>query len=61
MVDDTGREFYNDYGSKQNLTPQISKFAEQAVTFTNCESTPICTPSRVKIMGNVPSSVVINF
>ncbi|MDD7985832.1 sulfatase-like hydrolase/transferase [Lentisphaera marina] len=50
MVDDTGRGFYNTYGSQENLTPQLSRFAQEAVVFNNCESTPICTPSRVKIM-----------
>jgi arylsulfatase A len=50
MADDMGFEAVSAYGSKTYATPNVDKLAERGVRFNNCFSTPICTPSRVKIM-----------
>ena len=50
MADDVGYECFGCYGSRQYRTPRLDKMAAGGVRFTNCHSTPLCTPSRVKIM-----------
>ncbi len=50
MADDVGYECFGCYGSNQYKTPRIDQMAASGVRFTNCHSTPLCTPSRVKIM-----------
>ncbi|MBL7221636.1 MAG: sulfatase-like hydrolase/transferase [Phycisphaerae bacterium] len=50
MADDVGYECFGCYGSRQYKTPRIDQMAAGGVRFTNCHSTPLCTPSRVKIM-----------
>ena len=50
MADDVGYECFGCYGSTQYKTPRIDKMAMEGMRFTNCHSTPLCTPSRVKIM-----------
>jgi len=50
MADDVGYECFGCYGSRQYKTPRIDQMASGGVRFTNCHSTPLCTPSRVKIM-----------
>ena len=50
MADDVGYECFGAYGSRQYQTPRIDKLADGGVRFTNCYSTPLCTPSRVALM-----------
>ena len=50
MADDVGYECFGTYGSRQYQTPRIDKLADAGVRFTNCYSTPLCTPSRVALM-----------
>ena len=50
MADDVGYECFGAYGSRQYSTPRINKLADGGVRFTNCFSTPLCTPSRVALM-----------
>ena len=50
MADDVGYECFGAYGSRQYQTPRIDKLADAGVRFTNCYSTPLCTPSRVALM-----------
>ena len=50
MADDVGYECFGCYGSKQYKTPRIDQMSAAGVRFTHCHSTPLCTPSRVKIM-----------
>ncbi len=46
MADDVGYECFGPYGSKQYKTPRLNRIADSGVKFTNCFSTPLCTPSR---------------
>ncbi len=50
MADDVGIECFGCYGSDEYSTPKLDRIAEQGIRFTNCHSSPLCTPSRVKIM-----------
>lgn len=50
MADDVGWECFSEYGGEDYETPNIDSLAAQGVRFENCFSTPICTPSRVKLM-----------
>ena len=50
MADDVGYECFGAYGSRQYSTPRIDRLADGGVRFTNCYSTPLCTPSRVALM-----------
>ena len=50
MADDVGWECFGSYGAEDYETPNIDALAKQGVQFTNSYSTPLCTPSRVKIM-----------
>ncbi len=50
MADDVGYECFGAYGSRQYSTPRIDRLADEGVLFTNCYSTPLCTPSRVALM-----------
>ncbi|WP_432798889.1 sulfatase-like hydrolase/transferase [Poriferisphaera sp. WC338] len=50
MLDDTGYECFETLGRSELQTPNINRLASEGVTFNQCESTPICTPSRVKLM-----------
>ncbi len=50
MADDVGYECFGAYGSRQYRTPRIDQLADAGVRFTNCYSTPLCTPSRVALM-----------
>lgn len=50
MVDDVSWECFGCYGAEDYRTPNIDALAAKGVRFENCFSTPICTPSRVKIM-----------
>lgn len=50
MADDMGYECLGTYGSTSYDTPFLDKLASNGITFNNCVSQPLCTPSRVKIM-----------
>ncbi|MEZ5354577.1 MAG: sulfatase-like hydrolase/transferase [Bryobacteraceae bacterium] len=50
LADDAGYECFGPYGSRQYSTPILNKLADSGVKFTNCYSTPLCTPTRVALM-----------
>ena len=50
MADDVGLEVLGCYGGTSYQTPNIDKLAQNGIRFTNCYSTPKCSPSRVTIM-----------
>jgi len=50
MADDVSWECFGCYGAEDYLTPNIDALAAGGLRFDHCYSTPICTPSRVKIM-----------
>lgn len=56
MADDVGFECFGAYGSRQYKTPRIDSLADSGVRFTNCYSTPLCTPSRVALMTGMSNA-----
>ena len=50
MADDVSWECFGCYGGEDYKTPNIDRLAAEGLRFEHCYSTPICTPSRVKIM-----------
>ena len=50
MADDMGYECVGANGSTTYKTPVLDQIATDGMRFTNCFSTPICTPTRVQIM-----------
>lgn len=50
MADDLGREVLSSYGGDSYETPRLDALASQGMRFERAYSTPLCTPSRVKIM-----------
>lgn len=50
MADDVSWECFGTYGGEDYETPNIDRLAAEGIRFDHCYSTPICTPSRVKIM-----------
>ncbi len=50
MADDVSWECFGCYGAEDYKTPNIDRLAAEGLRFQHCYSTPICTPSRVKIM-----------
>jgi arylsulfatase A-like enzyme len=50
MADDLGWETLESYGSTSYETPNLSALAASGMRFTQAYSTPLCTPSRVRIM-----------
>ena len=50
MADDVSWEAFGCYGAEDYQTPNIDALAASGVRFTHCYSTPICTPTRVKLM-----------
>ncbi len=50
MADDMGVEVLGSYGGKSYTTPNLDKLAETGTRFTNCHSTPACSPTRVKLL-----------
>ncbi|MHC4618953.1 MAG: sulfatase-like hydrolase/transferase [Planctomycetota bacterium] len=50
MADDVGREVLGCYGGTSYNTPNLDKLAATGIRFTHCYSSPVCAPSRVKIM-----------
>jgi arylsulfatase A-like enzyme len=49
LADDVGVEAFRSYGGEY-ATPNISRLAAEGVTFDNAFSTPLCSPSRTRIM-----------
>ena len=56
MADDVGYECFSGYGSTQYSTPRIDRLADGGVRFTNCYSTPLCTPTRVALMTGMSNA-----
>lgn len=50
MADDVSWEAFGCYGGEDYRTPNIDALAAGGIRFQHCYSTPICTPSRVKLM-----------
>ena len=50
MADDVSWECFGCYGAEDYKTPRIDQLASEGIRFEHCYSTPICTPSRVKLM-----------
>ncbi len=50
MADDVSWEAFGCYGAEDYKTPHIDRLASEGIRFNHCYSTPICTPSRVKLM-----------
>ncbi len=50
MADDVGWEAFGCYGGEDYKTPHLDRLAATGIRFEHCYSTPICTPSRVKLM-----------
>lgn len=50
MADDVGYECFGCYGSEEYKTSRLDALAAGGIRFTNCHSTPLCTPSRVNLM-----------
>lgn len=50
MADDVGWECFGCYGGEDYRTPHIDALAQKGIRFQHCYSTPLCTPSRVKLM-----------
>jgi len=49
LADDVGVEAFHSYGGEY-ATPNISRLASEGVTFDRAFSTPLCSPSRTRIM-----------
>lgn len=49
LADDLGVEGINAYGGEYH-TPNIDRLAKEGVRFDNAHATPLCSPSRVRIM-----------
>lgn len=50
MADDVSWEAFGCYGADDYKTPHLDRLAGAGIRFSHCYSTPICTPSRVKLM-----------
>ncbi|MEL6105338.1 MAG: sulfatase-like hydrolase/transferase, partial [Planctomycetota bacterium] len=50
MADDVSWEAFGCYGAEDYKTPNIDALAAGGIRFTHAYSTPICTPTRVKLM-----------
>lgn len=50
MADDLGYECIAANGGTSYSTPRLDRMAAEGIRFTDCHSTPLCTPSRVQIM-----------
>ena len=50
MVDDLGAEAIGCYGGSDYSTPHIDALARSGMRFEHAHSTPLCTPTRVRIM-----------
>ncbi|MHC4623043.1 MAG: sulfatase-like hydrolase/transferase [Planctomycetota bacterium] len=50
MADDIGQPVLGCYGGTSYQTPNLDKLAATGIRFNHCYSSPVCAPSRVKIM-----------
>ncbi len=50
VIDDMGTECLGVSGGKSYSTPNIDKIAKMGLRFTNCFSTPLCSPSRTMLL-----------
>ncbi len=50
LADDLGTEVLGSYGGQTYQTPNIDKLANDGVRFTQCYSSPVCSPSRVNLL-----------
>lgn len=50
LADDMGSECVGCYGGTSYATPHLDALAASGMRFTHAYSTPLCTPSRVKLM-----------
>ena len=50
MADDVGQPVLGCYGGTSYKTPHLDRLAATGVRFNHCYSSPVCAPSRVKIM-----------
>jgi len=50
MADDLGFETLAVNGGESYQTPHLDQMAKEGMRFSNCYSTPLCTPSRVQLM-----------
>jgi arylsulfatase A len=50
MADDVSPEVLGCYGGTTYKTPNIDKLAETGTRFTHCYSSPVCAPTRVKLL-----------
>jgi len=50
LADDLGTEVLGCYGGTTYSTPNIDALAETGLKFDQCYSTPLCSPSRVKLL-----------
>jgi arylsulfatase A len=50
MADDIGQPVLGCYGGTSYNTPNLDKLAATGTRFNHCYSSPVCAPSRVKIM-----------
>lgn len=50
MADDLGYETIGANGGTSYQTPRIDELARSGMRFENCHASPLCTPSRVKLM-----------
>ena len=50
LIDDLGFEAIGAYGGASYETPNIDRLAAEGVRFTYAYSTPLCSPSRLKLM-----------
>lgn len=56
LVDDMGWMDCGVYGSKYYQTPNIDRFAQRAMRFTNAYANPLCSPTRASILTGQYSS-----
>ncbi|MBB3955652.1 sulfatase-like hydrolase/transferase [Novosphingobium sediminicola] len=54
LADDIGIEAFNAYGGEY-YTPNIDRLAKEGVRFTQAHATPLCSPSRVRLMTGMES------
>jgi len=50
MADDVGRQVLGCYGGTSYKTPNLDRLARTGIRFNHCYSSPVCAPSRVKLM-----------
>lgn len=55
LADDVGVEGFSVYGGA-NPTPNIARLASQGATFDNAHSTPLCSPSRTRLMTGIENA-----